>query len=179
MIRAIVAAGFLLALTAACSHVPPAPATDGAPSIDGAPLSTTQQVMGDGVVVAGALLPDAFDRLSRGVRVIDLRTDAEGVAMAAAEARQRGIDYHNVPVAGATLDPASVDEVAALIDAAGNGPVLLHCASGNRAGMVWGAVQIRRGAALDDVVPRLEPLPMRPAALDALSDFAAEPAHLD
>jgi uncharacterized protein (TIGR01244 family) len=139
---------------------------------DAAPLSDFQQPMADGVTVAGALHADAFARLPAGTRVIDLRSAEEGTGEAAAAAAERGVDYHNVPVPGAVIDPRSVAEVARLIDEADGAPVILHCASGNRAGMIWGAVQVRRGAALADVRERLAAVPMRPAAEEALAAFA-------
>lgn len=137
------------------------------------PVSDFQQPLADGVVVAGALHADAFERLAAGTRVIDLRGADEGTAEAAAAAAAAGVDYHNVPVPGAAIDPDQVAEVARLIDQAGGRPVLLHCASGNRAGMIWGAVQLRRGVALDEVRERLDGVPLRPAAEDALAGFAA------
>lgn len=157
-----------LAEASASSAVSDAAASD-------APLSDTQQLMGDGVLVAGALLPDAFANLAPDTRVIDLRTTAEGTPAVAERARELGVDYHNVPVAGSVIDADVVAAVSRLLADAEGRPVLLHCASGNRSGMIWGAVQVDAGRPLTDVLEDLAPLPMRSSMLDALADYAQSP----
>lgn len=159
---------FVLLGVAACARLPVSPAASDAA------LSAEQHLMGDGVMIAGTLHDDAFRHLVPGARVIDLRTEREGTAAAAARAQALGIDYHNVPIAGEAVDPDAVNTVAALIAAAQGGPVLLHCASGNRAGMIWGAVQVRAGRSLDEVQERLAAVPMRSGAQDALAQYARE-----
>lgn len=66
--------------------------------------------------------------------VIDLRAPGEGSFDEAAEAAALGMHYVSLPVAGA--DGVTVENAHKLSDAltAADGPVLLHCASGNRAG---------------------------------------------
>ncbi len=83
---------------------------------------------------------EALDALQReGVRaIIDLRTDAEpigaGPAIEAAGARQRDISYIRVPVSAHDFSRRDLDRVGeALMNAPK--PVLIHCASGKRAGM--------------------------------------------
>lgn len=77
-----------------------------------------------------------------GVRsIIDLRTDAEppGERLSplaeAADARAQGIEHIRVPVSASRVGTAELDRVGeALRDAPK--PVLIHCASGRRAGMI-------------------------------------------
>ncbi|HEY6940685.1 MAG TPA: sulfur transferase domain-containing protein [Dokdonella sp.] len=81
--------------------------------------------------------------------VIDLRgpDEARGYDEAAL-ARQLGLRYVNVPVEGAAdLTPANAQALHAALAAAG-GPVLLHCASGNRAGALL-ALEAARYEGLD------------------------------
>ena len=69
--------------------------------------------------------------------VINLRPDTEpGFEWEAAAVRAAGMTYVSIPVAGAAgLTKENVTRLdAALKDAAANGPVLLHCGSGNRIG---------------------------------------------
>jgi uncharacterized protein (TIGR01244 family) len=53
--------------------------------------------------------------------------------------------------------------------AAQDGPVLLHCASGGRAGLVWAALQIRQGRDPDTVMRELEPLGLWPLSIEKVS----------
>ncbi|MCC5886336.1 MAG: DUF885 family protein [Gammaproteobacteria bacterium] len=79
--------------------------------------------------------------------VIDLRTAGEEIEDAADAATSFGLRYLNLPVG---LDLADADVVAGFAAAleaateAGEG-VLLHCASGNRAGEVWALYQVEQG----------------------------------
>jgi len=69
--------------------------------------------------------------------VINLRPDTEpGFEWEAAAVKAAGMAYVSIPVAGAAgLTKDNVIRLdAALKDAAANGPVLLHCGSGNRIG---------------------------------------------
>jgi len=69
--------------------------------------------------------------------VINLRPDTEpGFEWEAAAVKAAGMAYVSIPVAGAAgLTKENVTRLdAALKDAAANGPVLLHCGSGNRIG---------------------------------------------
>lgn len=67
--------------------------------------------------------------------IVDLRTESEDRGMdEAAEVAALGMQYVSLPIAGA--DGVSFENAAELdkILAASDGPVLLHCASGNRVG---------------------------------------------
>ncbi|AWV08342.1 beta-lactamase hydrolase domain-containing protein [Marilutibacter maris] len=73
---------------------------------------------------------------ARGVTtVINLRTPAEMDGRdEAAEVAAAGMDYHAIPVAGAAgIDADNAAALAALLQRV-DGTVLVHCASGNRAG---------------------------------------------
>ena len=85
---------------------------------------------------------------ARGVgTVIDLRAPGELKDRdEAAEVRAAGMRYVAIPVAGAGgIDDANAKILRAALDAA-DGPVLVHCASGNRAGGLLALMQARSGA---------------------------------
>lgn len=88
--------------------------------------------------VGGQPSADDLQRLAAsGVRhVINLRPAAEhtGYDESAAVAAE-GMQYHNLPVAGAAdISFANAQALDALLADIGDEPVLLHCASGNRVG---------------------------------------------
>lgn len=68
--------------------------------------------------------------------VIDLRLDSETPDFDEAAAVQAaGMEYHNLPIRGPQdLTPENVRALDALLSAAGDKPVLIHCASSNRVG---------------------------------------------
>ena len=68
--------------------------------------------------------------------IVNLRPPAECGDFDEAEcARQLGITYHNIPIAGpGDLGPDAVDALDRILKEAGDRPVVIHCASGNRVG---------------------------------------------
>src|SRR5690606_8559122 len=110
--------------------------------------------------VYGAGQPDAGDWAgiaAHGVTtVIDLRPDAERPGRdEAAEVRAAGMAYRQVPVAGARdLTPEAARTLWQAIDAA-PGRVLVHCASGNRAGALLALAAVREGGMAPEQAPRL------------------------
>jgi uncharacterized protein (TIGR01244 family) len=142
MRRALLSLG-LLAWAAAgrAGEVPPA--------VDGI---ADYHVVRPGLAISGELSPAAQKQLKAlGFRtIIDLRTGPEGTAAEEAAVRAQGLRYVSVPVTPATLSVKDVETVAAILDDATAEPVLLHCASGNRAGGLLAAVLARKGASLDE-----------------------------
>lgn len=94
----------------------------------------------EGVYLAGLLDLQALRKESDGpIRVIDLRTAAEGTDAEAAAAESLGLDYTNIPVSSVTVDPAQVDALRATLSGLDRDTlVVVHCATGNRAGLLWG-----------------------------------------
>ena len=109
-------------------------------------------VVRPGLAVSGELSPEAQKQLQAlGFKtVIDLRTEREGTAAEAARVREQGLRYVSVPVTPATLTEKDVEAVAAILDDATAEPVLLHCASANRAGGLLAAVLARQGKSLEE-----------------------------
>jgi len=72
--------------------------------------------------------------------VINLRVATEpgaNVEENQAKAKALGLNYFHLPIAGASPDPAIVDQFLAIIADKANQPVFIHCASANRVGAVW------------------------------------------
>lgn len=90
-----------------------------------------------GVITAGQPTAQQFEQLARdGVEIVaDLRAASEdrGFDEAGAAARL-AVEYHHIPVIGASIGPREFDAVRALLRHRGTRPVLLHCKSANRVG---------------------------------------------
>ncbi|MGV6493517.1 beta-lactamase hydrolase domain-containing protein [Stenotrophomonas rhizophila] len=89
-----------------------------------------------------------------GVRtVIDLRQPEEDRGFDETAAAERlGLRYVRIPVAGAAgLTEANARALHAALENS-QGPVLVHCASGNRAGALLALLQARQGASLDQAL---------------------------
>jgi uncharacterized protein (TIGR01244 family) len=94
------------------------------------------------VACAGATTPAALAEVKKmGFNsVINLRTAAEAGAeldAEAAAAKAAGINYFNLPFNNAAPDPAVVDSFLKVITDKANEPAFIHCASANRAAMMW------------------------------------------
>ncbi len=67
--------------------------------------------------------------------VLDIRDPMEPRSFdEPAYARQLGLEYVNVPVGAGTLNDQTLERVLGVLRGAGDRPVLVHCASGNRVG---------------------------------------------
>ncbi len=68
--------------------------------------------------------------------IVNLRPPAEcGEFDEAGCASQLGLAYHNIPIAGpGDLGPDAVEALDRILREAGDRPVVIHCASGNRVG---------------------------------------------
>ena len=125
--RRIVLPALLLAaaLAAACAHAPPATS-----------VALLQPL--PGLYTAGQPAASDWQAIkARGVRtVINLRTPEELKDRdEAAEVRAAGLRYIEIPVSGAEgINPANARALHEALAPAHGGGVLVHCASGNRAG---------------------------------------------
>lgn len=135
-------------------------------------------VIRPGLVGAGRPSDDAVAALkARGFRtVIDLRTAGEpGVAEEKAAVEAQGLRFVSVPVSGGAFSAKDVDAVQAALDAAKDGPVLLHCASANRVGAVWTVMKAREGLPVDEALKEGARVGLTsPALTEAARRVAAE-----
>jgi uncharacterized protein (TIGR01244 family) len=138
----------ILALVAFCGTAPVADRTDGPlpASLDSSLIPNYRRIQPD-LATGGPPTEIGLSRLhDLGFRiVVDLRTKTEGTAAEEAAVTAAGLRYVSVPVTPETFRREDVDAVAKVLDDPQRGPVLLHCASGNRAGGVWTVLQVTRG----------------------------------
>lgn len=170
----------LLALISACASPAlrdaPAPAPAAAPAPASAMASA---LVRDRIILAGQ--PTAADLEAwrdQGVTtVFNLRTPGEMDDRAvvpydeAAQAAALGLEYRHEPVGGKAYPyrPELLEAFAASV-AATDGPVLLHCGTAARAGLLYAAYAVRYlGQSPDQAMRELEPLGLWPLPLEQLT----------
>lgn len=141
----VLAAALSACIVVSCAHAPAATTpTATAPTPD-----VSLREPRAGLFTAGQ--PSATDWSAiraRGIgTVVNLRTDGELKERdEAAEVQAAGMRYISIPVAGAEgIDAANAERLRSVL-AAADGPVLVHCASGNRVGGLLALMQARSGA---------------------------------
>lgn len=158
-----------------------------APSATSPPAATTapaavpppfeSRVLRDGRVIL-APQPQAADLealAGKGLRrVINLRAPDEMATLGfdqPALLAAKGIGYTALPVAGnAGFTPAVLDAFSAAM-AEGDGDILLHCASGARAGQLYAAWLVReRGLTPQEAMQRVAPLGLWPTPMERMLD---------
>lgn len=91
-----------------------------------------------GLMSSGQPSREALEKLCNSgcTLVVNLRPPAERCGFdEVACARELGLDYHNIPVGGPDdLCMEAVEALDRVLQEAGDRPVLIHCASGNRVG---------------------------------------------
>ena len=90
-----------------------------------------------GVITAGQPSASQLEQLARsGVEVVaDLRgADEDRGFDEPATAARLQLEYHNVPVVGASIGAREFEAVRSLLRARGTRPILVHCKSANRVG---------------------------------------------
>ncbi len=128
----------------------------------------------ENVVLAGELdLQTLQASHDGGIRIIDLRTPAEGSSEEAIDADVLGMEYANIPVSSAVVDPAHVAALRAeLASAAPDELVVVHCRTGNRAGLLWGAAQLEAGVPLEQVQAEVSGVVTAPPIAEGLEAYA-------
>jgi uncharacterized protein (TIGR01244 family) len=139
------------------------------------PLSETLVAVSDNVMLAGALSPDAATQLhGTATVVIDLRTAAEGTAEESHALWRAGVTYINLPTTGAVPNPADVELFDSIIAANAGRPILVHCASGNRAGLLWAAHLLDTGASLPQARQAVAQVVTKAPVEAAIDGYAAQ-----
>ena len=139
----------LLAAVVAASPAPPA-----APAAVDATEIANYHLVRPGLAIAGQPTEQGLTQLrALGFKtVINLRLPIEKWTGNEAEAvKSQGLAYVSVPVNPLTLGAEEVAAVRAVLEDPSAGPVLLHCASANRAAAVWGLIEIERGRPVAEV----------------------------
>ncbi len=135
-------------------------------------ISSHQHAVTQRVTLAGLVDPDSYDYLQEvDATVIDLRTAKEGTQAEARALAGKGVFYVHVPMGAGGLSAADVELLGDVLEARAEQPVVLHCASGNRAAVLWGALRVTQGADLEEVIREVEPI-ARPPSLEAIRKYA-------
>jgi len=98
------------------------------------------------IATSGALASDGIQELVKHSfqTVIDLRTESEGTVNEKKAVESAGMTYINIPVAyEGVQEPQLTAFKQALKEA--SPPILVHCATGNRAGAMWTAYRLSEG----------------------------------
>jgi uncharacterized protein (TIGR01244 family) len=131
----------------------------------------------DSVFLASQPDDAALEKASKnGIRlVINLREPKENGESERALVEKLGMTYANVPVSVELLDDSIVDRVRALLHDSANHPVMIHCSSGNRVGMVWAAIRATRdGVPLETAIAEGKTVGMKTPAFETfVRDYAA------
>ena len=124
-------------------------------------------------------LADAVSELeARGITtVIDLREPGDAdLGAEAAVLQASGIRYVNFPVGRTAPGAERLAAFARLMDETAADRRLVHCVSGNRAGMIWALDRLRAGAPLAAVLAEIDGLVTHVPLLDIVKTYAATPA---
>ena len=137
------------------------------------------QVLRPGLAVAGKPSPEALAKLKdQGFKtVIDLRSEAEGLAEEKAIVEGQGLRYVSVPMTAATFKLEDAQAVGRVLDDPSAGPVLLHCASSNRVGGVLAVLEAKAGKPVDEAIAAGRKAGLKSDAMvEAVKRVIAEPA---
>lgn len=146
------------------------------------PAKITKEAIGDtpntttlgGKVFFGGQPPEADMKAysDKGVKVvINLRMDGELENLGFDEAKTveaLGMKYVHVPMGREVPKTSDLERIFSALDGAGDAPVLLHCASSNRVGMIWSIYRAKRnGMSLEDAIADGRAAGMKSEALEA------------
>lgn len=106
------------------------------------PLIANAETLSPSIVAGGLLHPEAIDEFARkGIKlVIDTRTPVEGTVEEKARVEAAGMNYLNIPIRSQISGDMIETLRQALREYAGQ-PIVMHCRSGRRVGMLWVAYQ--------------------------------------
>lgn len=98
------------------------------------------------IATSGGLTADAIQELAKHSfrTVIDLRTEPEGTQEEKLAVEAADMAYINIPVTNAGIDDSQLAAFKQAI-AQASPPILLHCATGNRAGAMWTSYRLGEG----------------------------------
>jgi uncharacterized protein (TIGR01244 family) len=160
----------ILALLAAGSELPA--------TMDPAAIPN-YQLLRPGLAVAGKPSAQALAKLKeQGFKtVIDLRSESEGLADEKASVESQGLRYVSVPITAQSFTLADAMKVKGVLEDAGSGPVLLHCASSNRVGAVVAVIEAKNGKSLEQALEAGKKAGLRSDSLvEAVKRVLGEPA---
>lgn len=100
------------------------------------------------IATSGALTRDGIQELVKHSfqTVIDLRNESEGTPSEKKAVEAVGITYINIPVTSEGINELQLTTFKQALEQAVP-PVIIHCATGNRAGAMWTAYRLNEGVA--------------------------------
>lgn len=104
--------------------------------------------------------------------VVDLRLVEEGAQDAKARFGAAGIRYAQLPMGRDTPTLEQVQHLERILSENTDRPILLHCSSGNRAGLLWASHLIEQGVAVDEAVSRVSSIANRESVQQAIRNYA-------
>lgn len=139
----------------------------------GEPVSQQTLQVSPGVTLAGSLTADATEQLALAdTLVVDLRGTVEGSDAEARALALAGVDYVHLPVTASVPDAGDVQFLGDLLAANGHRPVVIHCRSGNRAALLWGAHRLDQGKTLPDVLKEVQPIATSEVIAQRIEQYA-------
>ncbi len=132
------------------------------------------QHISPGVYTAGVLDPDRTTEIAAsGVdAVFNLRFPKESKYEEGPLIEQAGMHYENFPIGGGVPAPDTVARFSRLVSQYENKQVLIHCASGNRVGILWAAHLLDQGLALDEALEQVKSVATRSSSVAAIREYA-------
>ncbi|MXS86413.1 hypothetical protein ABO04_11080 [Nitrosomonas sp. HPC101] len=98
------------------------------------------------IATSGALAQDSIRELAKHSfnTVIDLRVESEGTPSEKKAVEAAGMTYINIPVTNDGVNESQLTAFKRALEQA-SPPILIHCATGNRAGAMWTAYRLNEG----------------------------------
>lgn len=122
--------------------------------------------------LAGSLTEQAPKLIKRSnAVVIDLRHPAEGIDAESEQMRSLSVPYYNLPVSPNTFDQTTVDQLDELLDKYSGRQIIVHCQSGNRAGLLWAALLKERGMSSADASTAVSGIVTKPGIHQAIEQY--------
>lgn len=102
------------------------------------------------IATSGALSQDSVQELSKHSfqTVIDLRSESEGTSAEKKAVEAALMTYINIPVTNEGIDESQLTAFKQALEQAAP-PILVHCATGNRAGAMWTVYRLSEGVSPD------------------------------
>jgi uncharacterized protein (TIGR01244 family) len=127
-----------------------------------------------GVYTAGVLNPDKTGEIaSAGINaVINLRFPKESKYDEKPHMEEAGIKYVRFPIAGGVPAQETVAKFSSIVDQLAGQQILVHCASGNRVGILWAAHLLDQGMALDQAIEQVREVTTRKSSVKAIREYA-------
>ena len=165
--------GYFLGVMGVCILFQSSPAA----STTELPMPLSRQVLkvSDRVTLAGQLNPQIIDALKQNkTRVIDLRTIDEDIALDQKKMHEAQIDYIHLPVGDLAIPQATSTTLTTLLTETPDAPVVIHCNSGNRAGLLWAIHLIEQGTTTEQALAVVAPITTKAPVVDAIKRYGSD-----